>query len=293
MTTNPKIFRKSVRDFINKEFSSCSLYLLVKQPCHELQKGQPGFKLHSTELFYLVLYVLDALKTMPEEEERQLFILDIQQELEEWIYENSGEEQLGSAVAMVLCAASILLAMSDSPLYTANSIRLKRLIIDDYDELCAKMDLLFAQRLAQLPHTDRVQQELAAYLESAQCYTDEIDDFRDQVEAMEEDSMPSTAEECPFMIADKKLYRVYAIVRAIYQVGWLVGLDGKEMKDCQSMVMKFILRYGFGITDTKTIYQTIHSAEERDEKMPIKVIQELLKVTTSYVEAKIEKKGLL
>ena len=293
MTTNPKIFRKRVRDFINKEFSSCSLYLLVKQPCHELQKGQPGFKLHSTELFYLVLYVLDALKTMPEEEERQLFILDIQQELEEWIYENSGEEQLGSAVAMVLCAASILLAMSDSPLYTANSIRLKRLIIDDYDELCAKMDLLFAQRLAQLPHTDRVQQELAAYLESAQCYTDEIDDFRDQVEAMEEDSMPSTAEECPFMIADKKLYRVYAIVRAIYQVGWLVGLDGKEMKDCQSMVMKFILRYGFGITDTKTIYQTIHSAEERDEKMPIKVIQELLKVTTSYVEAKIEKKGLL
>lgn len=293
MTTNPKIFRKSVRDFINKEFSSCSLYLLVKQPCHELQKGQPGFKLHSTELFYLVLYVLDALKTMPEEEERQLFILDIQQELEEWIYENSGEEQLGSAVAMVLCAASILLAMSDSPLYTANSIRLKRLIIDDYDELCAKMDLLFAQRLAQLPHTDRVQQELAVYLESAQCYTDEIDDFRDQVEAMEEDSMPSTAEECPFMIADKKLYRVYAIVRAIYQVGWLVGLDGKEMKDCQSMVMKFILRYGFGITDTKTIYQTIHSAEERDEKMPIKVIQELLKVTTSYVEAKIEKKGLL
>ena len=168
MTTNPKIFRKSVRDFINKEFSSCSLYLLVKQPCHELQKGQPGFKLHSTELFYLVLYVLDALKTMPEEEERQLFILDIQQELEEWIYENSGEEQLGSAVAMVLCAASILLAMSDSPLYTANSIRLKRLIIDDYDELCAKMDLLFAQRLAQLPHTDRVQQQLAAYLESAQ-----------------------------------------------------------------------------------------------------------------------------
>ena len=293
MTTNPKIFRKSVRDFINKEFSSCSLYLLVKQPCHELQKGQPGFKLHSTELFYLVLYVLDALKTMPEEEERQLFILDIQQELEEWIYENSGEEQLGSAVAMVLCAASILLAMSDSPLYTANSIRLKRLIIDDYDELCAKMDLLFAQRLAQLPHTDRVQQELAAYLESAQCYSDEIDDFRDQVEAMEEDAMPSTAEECPFMIADKKLYRVYAIVRAIYQVGWLVGLDGKEMKDCQSMVMKFILRYGFGITDTKTIYQTIHSAEERDEKMPIKVIQELLKVTTSYVEAKIEKKGLL
>ena len=293
MTTNPKIFRKSVRDFINKEFSSCSLYLLVKQPCHELQKGQPGFKLHSTELFYLVLYVLDALKTMPEEEERQLFILDIQQELEEWIYENSGEEQLGSAVAMVLCAASILLAMSDSPLYTANSIRLKRLIIDDYDELCAKMDLLFAQRLAQLPHTDRVQQELVAYLESAQCYSDEIDDFRDQVEAMEEDAMPSTAEECPFMIADKKLYRVYATVRAIYQVGWLVGLDGEEMKDCQSMVMKFILRYGFGITDTKTIYQTIHSAEERDEKMPIKVIQELLKVTTSYVEAKIEKKGLL
>ena len=89
MTTNPKIFRKSVRDFINKEFSSCSLYLLVKQPCHELQKGQPGFKLHSTELFYLVLYVLDALKTMPEEEERQLFILDIQQELEEWIYDDA------------------------------------------------------------------------------------------------------------------------------------------------------------------------------------------------------------
>lgn len=293
MTTNPKIFRKSVRDFINKEFSSCSLYLLVKQPCHELQKGQPGFKLHSTELFYLVLYVLDALKTMPEEEERQLFILDIQQELEEWIYENSGEEQLGSAVAMVLCAASILLAMSDSPLYTANSIRLKRLIIDDYDELCAKMDLLFAQRLAQLPHTDRVQQELAAYLESAQCYSDEIDDFREQVEAMEEDSMPSTAEECPFMIADKKLYRVYATVRAIYQVGWLVGLDEKELEKCQGIAMEFILRYGFGIKDPKKAYQSLHSAEERDENTPIKVINELLVAATAYVEAKKKKKGLL
>lgn len=293
MTTNPKIFRKSVRDFINKKFSSCSLYLLVKQPCHELQKGQPGFKLHSTELFYLVFYVLDALKTMPEEEDRLLFILDIQQELEEWMYENSGEEQLGSAVAMVLCAASILLAMSDSPLYTANSIRLKRLVIDDYDELCAKMDLLFAQRLAQLPHTGRVQQELAAYLESAQCYIDEINDFRDQVEAMEEDTMPSTAEERPFMIADKKLYRVYATVRAIYQVGWLVGLDGEEMKDCQGKAMEFILRYGFGITDTKKIYQTIHSAEDRDENTPIKVIEELLKVVTAYVEAKKQKKGLL
>ena len=99
-----------------------------------------------------------------------------------------------------------------------------------------------------------MQQELAAYLESAQCYSDEIDDFRDQVEVMEEDSMPSTAEEGPFMIADKKLYRVYATVRTIYQVGWLVGLDEKDLEKCQGIAMKFILRYGFGIRDTKTIY---------------------------------------
>ena len=110
---------------------------------------------------------------------------------------------------------------------------------------------------------------------------------------MEEDSMPSTAEECPFMIADKKLYRVYATVRAIYQVGWLVGLDEKELEKCQGIAMEFILRYGFGIKDPKKAYQSLHSAEERDENTPIKVINELLVAATAYVEAKKKKKGLL
>lgn len=319
MNTKTTLFQLEERAAIESRFEDDRLYNTLAGTCRRIMNYHeqnlhnesiiPHFKLHPTELFYQVCFVIDLLRGLPLSQQLEYCNNEAWEELEDYFCGekciNGTPEDINRCICCILRATAELMIRSGKCHLVRPAAALLRQVAS---HLKHNMDFYLEKEFKKSFHyweDKELEAVIGSYWDSPKIYSQDMESIitqtRNRISLLAEtkeggaNQTPKSLHKPSIRIAKRKKTSAIVVLNAMYQAGWFVDKEGNPLTSRDKAINE-ILKNAFGEEKDTAISQTLKPSHCTNSNKNQKLISDLLdtdnlKKVIEEIQADLVNKG--
>lgn len=269
MITRKTLFAQEERLAVEDKYAGDIVYDALAGTCRRIMIGAGAvFKLHPTELFYQVFYLIDEFREADYDWQLAYSAHEVWYDLLDYLRDDKGvdatDDDMNLCISTICWATAEVLGRSGMQELGPVAEKLLQAAYHVGIPLRVNMEREFRHGFSG-SDADAIACYMRSYWHGSSSYTDEINKLLDglALNAEPQDKQPLHPLSSVTIAKDKKT-SVLVVLNAMYKAGWFVGNDGNKLRN-RDNALNEIMANAFGMPKTTGISQTIKPSNNMNE----------------------------
>lgn len=269
MNTKKTLFAQEERLAVEDKFVGDIVYDVLAGTCRRIMhEAGAEFKLHSSELFYQVFFLIDEFRKADGKWQLAYSRHDVWCDLLDYLRDEkqieASADDVNLCISTICWATAELLARSRMSKLGTIAETLLQTAIHGCASQRVDMEKEFRHGFSGV-EDEAIAYYMRHYWEGTESYTDKIDQLLDGISLHEKLSDKQPQHPLPTItIAKDKKTSVLVVLNAMYKAGWFVDRDGNKLRN-RDKTLNEIMANAFGMPKTAGISQTIKPSNNTNE----------------------------